>query len=206
MLALDLDLVVRRRPRMTDKTRWLAAALVVPALAGCNAPASRAQAPAETFVATASVQGTSGTQTAPVTIVLTRFTTDQERTTVADALKTGGTPAVVQRLKAMDDVGYLEVGERRSPLKYAYARSTGSGRLITVISPSPIVYLGAARPNAKPKAGFDLALALLDLPSTGSGSGELAPAAKVKLTDKGTIETEDYGAEVVRLTDAHVKK
>jgi hypothetical protein len=201
-----LDLVVRRRPRMTDKTRWLTAALVVPALAGLIAPPSRAQAPGETFVATASVRGPSGTQTAPVTIVLTRFTTDQERTTIVDALKSGGTPAVVERLKAMEDVGYIEVGERRSPLKYAYARAAGSGRLITVISPTPIAHLGAGLPDAKPKAGFDLALALLDLPSSGSGTGELAPAAKVKVTGAGAIETEDYGAEVVRLTDAHVKR
>jgi hypothetical protein len=191
---------------MTDKTRWLAVALVVPALAGSIAASSRAQASGETFIATASVRGPSGTQTAPVTIVLTRFTTDQERTTVADALKSGGTPAVVTQLKAMEDVGYIEVGERRSPLKYAYARAMGSGRLITVISPSPIAHLGAGLPDAKPKAGFDLALALLDLPNTGTGTGELAPAAKVKLTDAGAIETEDYGAEVVRLTDAHVKK
>ena len=191
---------------MTDKTRWLAAALVVPALAGWIAPASRAQAPGETFVATASVRGPSGTQTAPVTIVLTRFTTDQERTTVVDALKSGGTPAVVERLKAMEDVGYIEVGERRSPLKYAYARAAGSGRLITVISPTPIAHLGAGLPDAKPKAGFDLALALLELPSSGSGTGELAPAAKVKVTGAGAIETEDYGAEVVRLTDAHAKR
>jgi hypothetical protein len=203
---LALELVARRRQTMTDKTRWLAVVFVVPALAGWFPPASRAQAPGETFVATASVRGPSGTQTAPVTVVLTRFTTDQERTTVADALKTGGTPAVVERLKAMEDVGYIEVGERRSPLKYAYARAMGSGRLITVISPSPIAHLGAGLPDAKPKAGFDLALALLDLPSTGTGTGELAPAAKVKLTDAGAIETEDYGAEVVRLTDAHVKK
>ena len=152
------------------------------------------------------MRGPSGTQTAPVTIVLTRFTTDQERTTVVDALKSGGTPAVVERLKAMEDVGYIEVGERRSPLKYAYARAAGSGRLITVISPTPIAHLGAGLPDAKPKAGFDLALALLDLPSSGSGTGELAPAAKVKVTGAGAIETEDYGAEVVRLTDAHVKR
>ena len=191
---------------MTKKMGWWPAALVVPVLAVGIAPAVSAQAPGETFVATASVRGPSGTKTAPVTIVLTRFTTDQERTTVGDALKSGGTPAVVQRLKAMDDVGYIQVGERRSPLKYAYARSTGAGRLVTVISPSPLAYLGEGLPDAKPKAGFDLALALLDLPATGSGTGELVPAAKVKLTDAGAIETQDYGADVVRLTDARVKK
>jgi len=191
---------------MTNRIRLIAVAFATLALTGGFAPTSHAQAAGETIVATASVKGPSGTQTAPVTIVVTRFTTDQERTTVGDALKAGGTSAVVQRLTAMEDVGYIEVRGRRSPLKYAYARSVGAGRLITVVSPSPIVHLGSAGADAKPKAGFDLALALLDLPSSGSGTGELAPAAKVKLNDAGAIETQDYGADVVRLTDVHVKK
>ena len=74
------------------------------------------------------------------------------------------------------------------------------------ITAAPIAFLGADSPGAKPKAGFDLALALLDLSSSGSGTGELALAAKVRLTDAGAIQTEDYGAEVVRLTNVQVKK
>ena len=97
-------------------------------------------------------------------------------------------------LKTMADVGHIEIGGSRSPLKYAYERPAGAGRLITVITAAPIAYLGADLPGAKPKAGFDLALALLDLSGSGSGTGELAPAAKVRLTDAGAIQTEDYGA------------
>ena len=37
--------------------------------------------------------------------------------------------------------------------------------------------------------------------TSGAGSGELAPAATVKLNDAGAIQTQDYGAEVVRLTN-----
>ena len=108
--------------------------------------------------------------TAPVTIVVTRMTTDQERATVVDALKKGGTPAVVQALKALKDAGYIEVGERRTTVKYAYVRPLGGGRLITVIAPTPIAHLGSDLPDAKPKAGFDLALALLEVMDSGPGT------------------------------------
>jgi hypothetical protein len=165
------------------------------------------QAQGETFTATASLKTQAGAQvTAPVTIVVTRLSTDKERAAVADALKTGGTNGVVKSLKGAGDVGYIEVGQRRTPLKYAHARPVGGGRLITVIAASPIVHLGAGLPEAKPKAGHDLALALLEVKDSGTGSGELAPAATIKLTDTGAIQTQDYGAETVRLTDVKAKK
>lgn len=172
---------------------------------GCSPTASWAQA--ETFTATASVKTRTGAETtAPVTIVLTRLTTDKERDTIVDSLKKGGTSGVVRSLKAMDDAGYIELAARRTPVKYAYVRPVGGGRLITVIAPAPIAYLGTDLPEAKPKAGFDLALAVLQVKDGGSGFGELAPAATVRVNDTGAIQTQDYGAEVVRLTNVQAKK
>ena len=191
---------------MATSLRQLAIAMATTVIVAWCGFILGAQKAAETYVATASLRTATATRTAPVTIVVTRQTTEQERAKVVEALRTGGTPGVATLLKAMADVGYIEIGGRRSGLKYAYGRTTDSGRLITVIAASPIVYLGADIPGAKPKAGFDLALALLDLPGSGSGTGELAPAAKVKVTDAGAIQTEDYGADVVRLTDVRVKK
>jgi len=186
--------------------RPLATMVMTIAIVVCVAAMPRAQSKAETFVATAAVQTSTGSKTTPVTVVVTRQTTEQERAKVADALRTGGTPAVAAVLKTMADVGHIEVGGSKSPLKYAYERPAGGGRIITVITAAPIAFLGADSPGAKAKAGFDLALALLDLSSSGSGTGELAPAAKVRLTDAGAIQTEDYGTEVVRLTNVQVKK
>ena len=181
-------------------------AVVVGLLLGWS-PALQAQAQGETFTATASVKSAAGAEvTAPVTIVVTRLTTDKERATVVDALKKGGTPGAVQSLKAMPDAGYIEVGQQRTPIKYAYARPMGGGRLITVIAPAPIVHLGAGLPDAQPKAGFDLALAVLEVKESGAGSGELAPAATAKLNDTGGIQTQDYGVDVVRLTNVQAKK
>ena len=175
-------------------------------LAWSPAPSS-AQGQSQTFTATASLKTKAGAETtAPVTIVITRLTTDSERDAVVGALKKDGTPGVVKSLKAMGDAGYIEVGERRTPLKYAYARPMSGGRLITVIAAAPIVHLGAGLPDAKPKTGFDLALALLDVKDAGSGTGELVPAATVKVNETGAIQTQDYGAETVRLTNVQVKK
>ena len=164
-----------------------------------------AQAAAETYSATATVKGPQGTMTAPVIVVIERYTTDAERSAAVDALKAGGTTALRQALEKMPAIGHIEVGQRKNPIKYAYARPVGSGRMVTVISDKPIGYLGEKLPNPKPKAGYDVAFALLNLPASGKGSGELGPAAKVKI-DGGAVVTEDYGAEVVTLTDIEGKK
>ena len=166
-----------------------------------------AQARNETFTAIGSLKTRAGAQvTAPVTIVVTRLTTDTERDAVVAALKKGGTPGAMQALQAMGDAGFIEIGERRTPVKYAYVRPMSGGRLITVISPSPIAHLGAGLPDAPPQAGFDLALAILEVKGDGAGTGELAPAATLKINDAGAIQTQDYGAEAVRLTNVQAKK
>jgi hypothetical protein len=169
------------------------------------ATAHRVQAGAETYSALASVKGPQGAITAPVAVVIERYTTDAERSKALDALKAGGTAALRQALETMPAIGHIEAGQRRSPIKYAYARPVGGGRLVTVISDKPIAYLGEKLPNPKAKAGYDLAFVLLNLPASGKGSGELGPAVKVRI-DAGAIVTEDYAAEVVTLTDVEQKK
>jgi hypothetical protein len=165
----------------------------------------RAQATAETYSATATVKGPQGPMTAPVVVVIERYTTDGERSQAVEALKAGGTAALRQALEKAPALGYIEVGQRKNTLKYAYARSVGSGRMVTVFADKPIGFLGEKLPDPKPKAGYDLAFALLNMPGSGKGSGELGPAVKVKV-DAGAVVTEDYGAEVVTLTDIEKKK
>ena len=183
-------------------------AVVVTGVLLASAPfASAVHAQGETFVATASVKTQTGSvATAPVTVVITRPTSEAERTSVGAALKKGGTAAVVAALKAMPDAGYIEVGGRKTTLKYAFVRPMAGGRLITVVAPTPIVHLGAGLPDAPSKAGFDLALALLQVKAEGEGDGELVPAGTVKINENGAIQTQDYASEIVRLNKVLVKK
>jgi hypothetical protein len=146
------------------------------------------------------VKSPSATATAPMTISIDRFVSDAERDKLAVAVKANDHAATRRALEAAEDIGYIEVGSRRTPIKYAYARPVGGGRMITVVTAKPIAYLGADAPGAKPTGQYELALALLVLDGQGKGDGEFSPAVTVKVDDKGAIVTTDYSREVVRLT------
>jgi hypothetical protein len=195
MLKTQLKRTIRTRGLVT------AAALLV---AMTTVLTLHAQTQPLTFTATASVKTASGTVTAPVTITIDRFTAAADRDRLVPLVKANDAAGTRKALAAMDDIGFIQVRDRRTPIKYAYARSVGGGRMITVVSAQPIVHLGGDAPNAKPKAGYDLALALLVLDAADTGTGELAPAVSLKVNESGAIETKDYGSEVVRL--AGVKK
>jgi hypothetical protein len=151
-----------------------------------------------TFTATASVSSPGKKASVPVTIHIDNFIADADRDKVVALVKANDQAGTTKALAALPDLGYITLGEKRTPLKYAYARPTGSGRLITVVTAQPLFFIGGAEKNAKPKAGYDLGLALLVLDGTDAGDGELAPAVKVKV-DNGAIVTDDYGSEKGRL-------
>jgi hypothetical protein len=156
-------------------------------------------AAAEVFTATASMTSEGGGKTAPVKITIDRFATEAERAPVVNALKTGGTGAVKAALEKMPGLGTFEVGGHRFPIRYAYPRATSGGRIVTVVMAEPIKHLGADLPAAKPRAGYDLAVALLVLDSSDAGVGEFAPAAQITVNDAGAVVLSDYGADKVWL-------
>jgi len=179
---------------------WLGGALAALALAVAAAPAT-GQEKAETYNATASLKTAAGaTMTAPVVITIDRWTSDADREKAVAALKAGGTSALQKQLAGTTAVGTLQVGEMKAPLHFARALPVGSGKVVTVVTTKPVFYVGAGAPEAKPKAGYDVAVVLFQVDAAGKGDvGDFAPAAKVKMDDRGALVTEDYGAEAVRL-------
>jgi hypothetical protein len=182
---------------MKNRVRLLCAAVLV---LMASAPA-RAAGGSETYTATASVRTDKAGATALVKIVIDRFATETERATVMNAIKTGHTPALKAAVAKMEDAGTIEVGDRKTAIKYAGTRPTGSGRIVTVVTAEPILFLGAGMPEAKPKAGHDVAVALLILDASGGGHGELAPAATVRTNKSGALMIDDYGAAKIWLKD-----
>jgi hypothetical protein len=165
------------------------------------ASSAAAQGAAETYTADASVKRANGSQaSAKLTATIRSWATDAQRDALMAAVKQGGT-AARDLLAKQTDAGSIQIGSNSTPIKYAYARSVGSGRLITLVTAKPIHYVGGDAANPKPKAGYDLGLVLLQVDGSSPGTGEVAPAAKVKVDDKGAIVTEDYGADAVRLTN-----
>ena len=180
---------------MRNRVKVLCA--MVAALAGSTL-ALAAGAP-EAFTATASVKTGKTPATAPVRITIDRYSTEAERSAVMSAVRSGGTHALREVVAKMEDAGAFQFGEKKTPIKYAYARSTGSGRIVTLITADPITNIGPGMPEFKPKAGHDVAAALLVLDFKGGGHGEFAPAATLKANKSAAIVVEDYGAAKVWL-------
>ena len=179
--------------------RWRTGSAGVIAIVALCAATAGAQTAPETFTATASVKKGEVKLSAPVTVTVTRYGSTAERDAVMKGLRDSGVTGARKALAAMSDAGFIQLGERRTPIKFASARPTDSGRLVTVVTSEPILYLGAGLPESKPVAGFEVAVALLDLPSGGPGLGELAPAAKIGVDEGGAVLIEDYGPTVVWL-------
>jgi len=128
--------------------------------------------------------------------------TTAERDSLLAAFKSGDAAALKKALAAQPTLGYVEGGTKvKVPVKFAFPRSTGGGKIVTIVCNEPIVHIGGDVPNAKPKAGYDVAYVLLVLDADGKGTGEVAPAAKLKIRDDGALVTEDYGADTVWLKD-----
>jgi hypothetical protein len=189
---------------MRNASVWSASLLAVTVIAATPIGTSRVWgAGPETFAATATVKAAGGgTITAPVTITITRWTTDAERTKAMAALKTG--PAALKTaLDAMPATGTIQIGDRPTPLRYARTLATGGGKLVIVVAPQPILHLGAGVPDAKPKSGYDFAFVTLEVDAAGKvTTGDLAPAAKLKTGTDDAVVVDDYGVEAVRLSAA----
>lgn len=175
---------------------WVFLTMVLAAAAGV-----RAQSGAETFQATATVKTAGGaTATAPVTLTVDRKMSQSEADTFLTAFKTGGAAGLRKALAGVAPTGSVRLGDKApTPTRLTIERPTDKGRLLTVVCDTPILFLGAGLPDAKPKAGYDFAVLDIEIDGTGNGSGTLAPAAKVTVKN-GAFVVDDYGSEVVRLT------
>ena len=159
----------------------------------------------ETFTATAAVK-TAGAATAnaPVTIVVDRKMAQSEADRLIEAFKTGGPSGLRKALVGVPPTGTVQLGAGApTPTRLTLERPTDKGRLLSIVTDQPLMFLGAGVPGAKPKEGYDFGILDIEVDAKGSGSGTLAPAAKVTLK-QGVFVVEDYASELVRLTE--VKK
>jgi hypothetical protein len=159
------------------------------------------QAAAEVLTATAALTSAAGASaSAPVTITIDRKMSQTEAESLVAAFKTGGAAALRKGLAAGAPTGTVRIGAgTATPTRFTLERATGDGRLLTILTDQPLLFVGAGLPGAKPKEGYDFAVLDIVMDGKGGGSGTIAPAAKLTL-NKDAFVVEDYGAEVVRLT------
>jgi hypothetical protein len=162
------------------------------------------RAHAETFTGTATVKPAAGAEaSAPLTATVRTFASDSERDALMAAIKKSEA-AARDLLAKKPDVGSIEVAGKATPIKYAYSHPVGAGRLITIVTAEPIHFVVGAHPDTKAKAGHELGVLLIDL-SSKPAHGEVALAAKVHIDAQGAIVIDDYGDDVVRLSNVSSK-
>ena len=167
-----------------------------------SAPVVRAQTGAETFTATATVKtGGGATATAPVRIVVDRMMPQAEAEKYAAAFRKGGAAEFRKALAGVKPTGSVTLGTgKTTPTRITFERRTDKGRLITIVTDAPILFLGAGAPGAKPKEGYDFAVIDIEVSDQGRGSGVMSPAAKIGLKDTAFVVS-DYSIELVQLKD-----
>jgi hypothetical protein len=170
------------------------------ALATTPALAQGEGKPPETFFANAQVSGKDAGVSANVTIQIDRYTDPRDRTTMTEALRTGGYPGLLPVLRKMPEVGYVEVNGRKVSIRWARQTvNQGKGRSISIVTDSPIAFVGGAAVDAKPRAGFELAVIFFEVDSVGLGKGTMAAAARVKPDGKDGVVIDDYAEKPINL-------
>ena len=177
----------------------LSACLAVVVSLAC-ATLAQAQAGTETFTATATVKTAGGAEaTAPVTITIDRKMPQAEADKLLAAFKSGGAAGLRKALAGVPPTGSVQLADgARTTARITIELPTDKGRLITIVTDKPLLFLGAGVPGAKPKDGYDFAVVDLEVDASGAGSGTLAPAAKITLNESAFV-VEDYASELVRL-------
>jgi hypothetical protein len=160
-----------------------------------------AQATAEVFTATATAKAAGGgSASAPVTITVERKMSQVEADKLRAAFKAGGAAALRKALAGVPPTGTIRIGTSiATPTRMTIERVTGDGRLLTIVTDRALLFLGAGLPGAKSKAGYDFAVIDVEIDAKGNGSGNLAPAAQLKMNGDAFV-VEDYGVEAIRLT------
>jgi hypothetical protein len=155
----------------------------------------------ETFAATATVKSASGaTARAPLTVTIDRKMSQSEADSLLAAFRGGGVAGLRKALEGVPPTGSVTLGKGpATPTRLTIERSVEKGRLLTIVTDKPLLFLGASLPDAKAKAGHDFAVLDLEVDATGKGTGTLAPAAKIAVKG-GAFVVDDYGSELVRLT------
>jgi hypothetical protein len=144
--------------------------------------------------------GGGGAGAAYIDIKIDRYTPDADREAMATALKTGGYPALLEAVRKAPAVGTLTAGKDSFVIRWAREQRTGANkRTISVVTEKPVYFVGGGNVNAKPREGYELAVAQFDMDDSGLGKGTMAAAAKIKPGGPNGFIIDDYAEKPITL-------
>jgi hypothetical protein len=158
----------------------------------------------ESFRANAqATSGGGGGTAAAFNFQVDAYTPDADRAPLLAALGTGGSAAFVEALKKGKVIGYIEAGAgggRKVNIRYAREQATAKGgRKIVLVTDAPVYFVGGGALDAKPTAGYDVAVIEFEVDVVGLGSGTMAAAAKVKAGGTAGVQIDDYAQQPIKL-------
>ena len=86
-------------------------------------------------------------------------------------------------------------------IRYAREKVEGGVRTIVAVTERPVFFLGSARADAKPRAGYEVAVIEIRLDGKGPGRGRLAAAARVRPDGDGGVLLDDYAETPIEITN-----
>jgi hypothetical protein len=177
---------------------------VLSAAAGVSQTPGNSGAP-ETFSAGVQIKTASGPISATIQVRIKRYTPEFDGKALEDALQHGGYANFVNALRKVPDVGTVVAGDGRFTIRLARERKTDKGRTIVVVTDKPVFFVGGARPDAKPRAGYETALIQLEVDNAGNGTGLMAAAARVKPGGEAGVRIDNYAEEPLALKVTRLK-
>ena len=172
--------------------------VVLASIAAAGSQSYKNTAP-ETFTANGQITGRSAGVASAIDIKIERYTSDTDHAAIVAALKGGGHASFVEALKKAPQVGSVKIGDRTVAVRWARQQPQSDNRRVAVVTDQPLFFFGAGAVDAKPTAGFDVALIEFTVDVVGLGKGTMAAAARVKPGGPIGVEVEDYAGQRVTL-------
>jgi len=141
----------------------------------------------------------SGGITVPMVITIDRYSPERARNSMTDALKFRGYPGFLEALRAAPRAGAVEAAGQSFVIRWARQVDAAAGRTISIVTDTPVYFVGGGRRGAKPTAGYEVAVAQLTLDKAGHGTGTMAAAARVKPGGETGVRIDDYAETPVTL-------
>jgi hypothetical protein len=181
----------------------LASSLPAALLAAALAAVPQTPPAPEAFDIVASVAaktGAAGAVTIPMIVQIDRYTPEHELTKMTDGLKYNGYPGFLKALREAPAVGSIEAAGEKFQIRWVRSVPSATGRTISIVTDTPVFFVGAGKKGAKSTAGYECAVMQLMLDKAGKGTGTMAAAARVKPGGETGVRIDNYAETPMKLT------
>lgn len=172
----------------------IAAVLAVGLTSAVLAGQETAKAEKEDFTANVvlTAAGPATGRTGRLIMTVERWTTDEERAQLFQALQDGGSDALLKAMRKMN-VGYVRTTNTlRYRLNIATSVQTEKGRRIRLVTERPILWAEVSGMSPRSR-DYEFGIIEFTLDENGKGEGDVIPTAKVTINKDGQIEVETLG-------------